>query len=325
MRIRHQAMTTSTRIFLTKCTHYLYSMWLFTFTDLKTIVGPSAAFGVLNSIAMTFDSTLASPTTSSILTAHHILFRAPLVVLWVWINLLPFTIGNQRQPSAIKEDTLNKPWRPIPSGRLTPDTAERLMKLLYFIAIIVSYILESLPQCLSLILLGYVYNDLNGGDIDCVLRNFINACGYTCFSSGAMQVVIGQFGDSSLYTNSALRPWLWWSALLACIVFSTVQAQDMYDQRGDAARNRKTVPLVLGDGPARWTIAVPTVFYSWLAPFLWKTSMLGYVFPVSLGTIIATRTLVIRSQEADKRTFQIWNLWIGSVYSLPMIQVLGMG
>ncbi|KAL8786742.1 MAG: hypothetical protein Q9195_008076 [Heterodermia aff. obscurata] len=273
---------------------------------------------------MTFDSTLAPPTTSSILTAHHILYRVPLVVLWVWINLLPFTISNQRQPDAIKEDALNKPWRPIPAGRLTPGSAKRIMVFQYFIAVIASYLLGSLPQCLSLILLGYFYNDLNGGDLDCVLRNFINACGYTCFSSGAMQVVIGPFGgSSSSSTSTLLRPWAWWFALLACIVFSTVQAQDMYDQRGDAARNRKTLPLVLGDGPARWMIAIPTVVYSWLTPFLWKTSLLGYAFPVSLGTVIATRTLMIRTEEADRGTFRVWNLWMGCVYSLPMIQALG--
>lgn len=322
--IKHQTMVTSARFSATKCTHHLYSMWLFTFTDLKTIVGPSAAFGILNGIAMTFDSTLASPTTSSILTAHHILCRAPLVVLWVWINLLPFAIDNQRQPDAIKEDALNKPWRPIPSRRLTRDSAKRLMVFQYLIAVIASHILGSLPQCLFLILLGYLYNDLNGGDLSCVLRNFINACGYTCFSSGAMQVVISQVGGSSLCPMLALQPWAWWFVLLACIIFSTVQAQDMYDQRGDAARNRKTVPLVLGDGPARWMIAIPTVFFSWLTPFLWKTSLLGYALPVSLGTIIATRTLLIRTEEADKTTFRIWNLWIGCVYSLPMIQALHM-
>jgi len=285
----------------------LYSVWLFTLSDLKTIVLPSTAFGLFNAIAVSLNHTATLPQPS------QILHRTPLVLLWVWINLLPFAINNQRQPAAILEDALNKPWRPMPSQRLSPTSAKRLMLVFYPLAVLVSLCLGNLAQSLTLIFLGYWYNDLHGADASCVVRNLINAGGFLSFASGAMQVAIGARG-------SALQLLGWWSVVIAGIVFSTVQTQDMYDQRGDAVRNRKTVPLVMGDAPARWTIAVPMVVWCWATPWLWKLSTVGYVAPVVLGLTVAVRTLRERSERGDKNTFRIWNLWMVSVYLLPLIK-----
>ena len=43
---------------------------------------------------------------------------------WIWLNLLQFDLANQcLDPS---EDAANKPWRPIPSGRITVSRARAL-------------------------------------------------------------------------------------------------------------------------------------------------------------------------------------------------------
>lgn len=139
------------------------------------------------------------------------------------------------------------------------------------------------------------------------MRNLINAAGFTSFASGAMQVGIGGRG-------SALQLLGWWSVIKACIVFSTVQTQDMYDQRGDVARNRKTVPLVMGDASARWTIAMPMVVWCVATPWLWRSSTKGYVVPVVLGLTVAMRKLWERSERGDRNTFRNWNLWMVSVF-----------
>jgi 4-hydroxybenzoate polyprenyltransferase len=290
-----------------QCAFNLYSVWLFTLSDLKTIVLPSTAFGLVNAIALSLNHTPTLPAPS------EILHRTPLVLLWVWINLLPFAINNQRQPAAILEDGLNKPWRPMPSRRLSPTAAKRLMLVAYPLAVLGSLCLGNLAQSLTLILLGYWYNDLHGGDASCLVRNLINAGGFLSFASGALQAAIGA-------RASALPLLGWWSLVIAAIVFSTVQTQDMYDQRGDAVRNRRTVPLVVGDAPARWTIAVPMVVWCWATPWLWRSSTLGYVAPVALGLTVAVRTLKERSERGDRNTFRIWNLWMVSVYLLPLIK-----
>jgi 4-hydroxybenzoate polyprenyltransferase len=286
--------------------YHLYSVWLFTLTDLKTIVGPSTAFAILHKLGRSsFGVEMQDQTHSS--SAIQIL----IVAGWAWINLLPFAIDNQRQKGGIEEDRYNKPWRTLPSGRMTPQQATKIMLVLYPMAIMASVYLGAHVQSLTLVALGFWYNDLRGADASWLVRNLINGCGFICYTSGALQVILQQ----PVLNNPILLGWL---ATIGCIVFSTVQTQDMYDQVGDAQRGRKTAPLVLGDGLARWTIALPLLFWSWFCPRFWSLPLAGYVGPCLLGSTIAYRTLMKRSVQEDKTTFKMWNLWLVMLYSLPM-------
>ena len=109
---------------------------------------------------------------------------------WVWINLLLFNVSNQSQPGAVLEDTENKPWRPIPAGRLSAKHARKYIGILHVVTIGISLMLGGVHPCLALHLLTFWYNDLGSGET-WALRNFINAGGYLCFITGAMQVAIG--------------------------------------------------------------------------------------------------------------------------------------
>ena len=140
------------------CAFHLYSIWLFTFSDLKTIVFPSTIFGLFNGVAVALNDANTPSSHLHLPPPGRILSTMPLVVFWVWINLLPFAIDNQRQPESIQEDSLNKPWRVMPCQRLSSKAAKHLMLAFYVLAVFVSFYLETLPQCLTLILLGCWYN-----------------------------------------------------------------------------------------------------------------------------------------------------------------------
>ena len=239
--------------------------------------------------------------------------RVPITVFWAWINLLPFTIANQRQQDGIKEDSENKPWRPLPSKRLTPHEAKLTMTIFYLIAALSSLYLGGIWQCITLVVLGYWYNDLKGADNSCITRNFINACGYVCFTSGTLQVA----SDPSV---ALLRPVAYrWLLIIGLVIFTTIQSQDMYDQAGDSLRKRCTVPLVIGDSAARWTIAISVGIWSWFCPLFWQLGAKGFGASVILGTSVLWRTLTRRTVKADKFTFRIYNIWIISLFSLPLI------
>ena len=299
----------NSRSSLNSAAFHLYSIWLFTFSDLKTIVGPKTIFGTLSAIRASVFHIHGSPV------PLHVVSRVPLVALWTWINLLPFTINNQRQPAAVQEDTLNKPWRPLPSGRLTPVQAKRLMLLLYPVALLTSsFLTGGARQSMALIALGYWYNDLKGGDSSPITRNFINACGFISYISGAMEVALGTHIKTP-FTSTLLPQWF---LIIGAIVFTTVHTQDMYDQAGDSLRSRRTVPLVIGDAASRWTIAVPMLVWSTLVPWYWRVSVYGYIVPVVMGLSVAYRTLMKRSVENDERTFRIWNAWLVTLYLLPL-------
>ncbi len=87
------------------CAYHLHSLWLFTSSDFKTIVGPSFVFGASNDLAGAEYGLESSEEALS----RGFIQRLALVLLYVWMNLMPFTINNQKSPNAIKEDEMNLP------------------------------------------------------------------------------------------------------------------------------------------------------------------------------------------------------------------------
>ncbi|ESZ93045.1 UbiA prenyltransferase [Sclerotinia borealis F-4128] len=287
---------------------HLYTIWLFPFADLKTIVGPESAFGIF--------SALSGPilTSNEFPKAIDIVSRLPLVLFWTWITLLPLVIDNQRRPKSIEEDRLNKPWRPIPAGRISSILAKRWMQVSYCMALIISYYLETLGQFTGLITLGVLYNEFGWGDNSYVVRNLLNALAFLCYSSGT----------SLIASNAQLKmEGMMWFVVIGSVVFTTVHTQDMHDQIGDRARERKTVPLVIGDWPARLTIAVFVGFWSLFCPAFWDLSVYGYFAPITFGGVVIVRCIRKREIDDDKVTWLIWNIWIVMLYLLPLCKRLG--
>lgn len=130
--------------------YHAYSLWLFTQSDLKTIVIPKTVFGTLSALAFPIFEInyIRTPTIS------ELLWRIPLTAFWVWIILLPFVIDNQRLALSIEEDKVNKPWRAIASGRLDKSYAKILMLWLYVATIVISSLIGGLPHAFLGILLG---------------------------------------------------------------------------------------------------------------------------------------------------------------------------
>jgi 4-hydroxybenzoate polyprenyltransferase len=190
------------------------------------------------------------------------------------------------------------------------------MLVLYPVACLVSALLGGLRQCLALIVLGFCYNDLGFADRSCITRNLINGVGFVCYASGAVEVALG---ITLSFQQQAFMRWL---AVISVVVFSTIQMMDMYDQEGDGLRGRKTVPLVMGDGLARWLTAAPMAFWSVFCPWYWELQPIPSAAFGVLGVAILTRTLTKRSVKDDKRTFWAWNIWMAFLYTLPLIKLL---
>lgn len=193
----------------------LHTIWLVTRNDLKSIVFPESAFGICSALAGPMITTNQSPD------AINILKQVPRVVLWVWINVLIFDLANQRLPHSIVEDSVNKPWRPIPSERMTACQARRLLLAIIPIAILITYYIGGIEETIVMNTLVYMYNDLGGADENFIVRNIINAAGFICYSAGATRVACGH--DRYSLNDKAYQ----WLAIIGGIVFSTLQMQDM--------------------------------------------------------------------------------------------------
>jgi 4-hydroxybenzoate polyprenyltransferase len=230
------------------------------------------------------------------------------------MNLLPFSIDNQRQGAAIEEDKINKPWRPLPSKRITIVQSTSLMLACYILALLLSIVVGGCAQCIMLIGLGYWYNDLGGADSYCLVRNFINGCGYICFISGALEVMLKR----PLYACPA--PVYQWLFIIGLVIVTTIHAQDFEDQEGDRARMRWTVPLVIGDLPARCTISCLVPLWSYICALFWGLHAVALLGSLCFGVIVAGRYLALRTTAEDRVSFRMYNLWVMFIFFLPVFK-----
>lgn len=291
--------------------YHLYTLWLLTYSDLKTTVCPGVVFALFSCLSgpvlTTHDSTPGSATMSRIV---H-------VTLWTWVHTLLVDIQNQSQPGAAQEDKINKPWRPLPAGRLTHSQMKGLLSAMYLIIPLVGFCMDTSPQSLGMIVLGFIYNDLGGADKNFMVRNILNAMGISCLCSGATSVALtGSQGSMTAMGHK-------WFLLVAAVIATTVQVQDMADQAGDRLRQRHTMPLIFTNGLTRWTITISIAFWSFCCPLFFHLGIVGFMIPVMVGAIVASNTLTIRSVEGDKQTYRLYNLWIVTLFLLPLLKSFG--
>ena len=164
---------------------HLYTLWLFTYSDLKTIVSTQTAVGIFSALAGSSLTTNQTP--------HFIpiLSRTPHVLLWNWLNLLCFNIANQRLPKSIIEDSINKPFRPLPSKRLTPEEARRTLFLAVPCCLLAIYFIGAFDEASWMVVLTWMYNDLGGADEGYMFRNLLQAGGFICHARGSTLVTAG--------------------------------------------------------------------------------------------------------------------------------------
>jgi 4-hydroxybenzoate polyprenyltransferase len=251
-----------------------------------------------------------APTRSSSFT--DIAARLSAVLFWVWVNFLVFCLGNQRRSSSISEDQINKPWRPIPAGRLTSSNATALWICLHFAVLLACTYFGATSYTVALLALGYMYNDLEGGEHP-FARNLINAAAVVFFALGATTVAYA--GQPLVLTEQAIQ----WQYIIGAVVFTTLQVQDLHDQEGDRDRGRSTIPIVYGDLVARWSVIVPMLVWSVAVPLFWNLPAWGYIGPVGIGGTICARAAVLKGVAADRKTYKMWGLWISCLLASPAV------
>lgn len=268
---------------------------------------PEALFGICGALS---GPLLTSHTNSR---PYDILLRAPKVFLWVWLNLLVFTLANQRLPGSVIEDRINKPFRPIPAGRITAAQTTRLLLASITLVVVVTYFyLGSFEETVLLFACTWMYNDLEGGE-DFVGRNVLLAFIYTLYGSGSLRVAVqSSSGEGSMSSRGYL-----WSGIIGGIILTTMQVQDLKDQKGDKSRNRRTAPLVLGERFTRWTIAIPVSLWSAVCPFFWTLGINLSILTVVAGLVVAVRVILLDGISNDKKTWKLWCWWLILLYTLP--------
>lgn len=289
---------------------HLFTAWLFTKSDIKTVILPQTTFAISSALSggFTFVQNHAS------IGNFETLWRLPQVILWIWFNLLVVNISNQRLPGSVLEDSLNKPWRPIASKRWSPDQARQFLLVALPGAIIMGNYFGAFTETITLHILVWMYDDLGGANESILWRNVLNAGGLMCFSAGAMAIITGPITYE--WSSKAVI----WLVMTGSVIATTVHAQDLPDVVGDSARGRRTVPLVYGENIARSSLAMGILAWSIVCPAFWGLPILGFIPTAFIGGSIAVRTLLYRNEASDAINWKLWCVWFGTIYLLPIFR-----
>ena len=215
------------------------------------------------------------------------------------------------------EDKINKPWRPLPSARISITQARRLLLFAIPASLVVIYFfLGGVEETVLLYCLTWMYNDCGGAEENFAIRNLIIAVAYALYGNGALRIACAYNGSTVICQTYA------WHAVVSGAIFFTMQMQDLKDQEGDRARQRRTAPLILGDAVTRWTIAIPTLAFSIACLAFWDLNLFtaAGILPAALSGVVAVRVLVLRSQSADRVTWMLWSYWLMTLYALPLVK-----
>ncbi|KAJ4406909.1 hypothetical protein N0V91_004341 [Didymella pomorum] len=292
-----------------RATYDFKTALLFTSDQVLDTVIPGTAFGILAALS---GSTLNLPDQSR----NAILGRSFAVFVWLWLVILQFCVQNQRSSGSVAEDTINKPWRPIPSGRMTSEQATTLLARINIAAGLLSYCLDVLPIFAVYMCLITAYNDFGGGNKSGIVRNLFCGAGFSCYFGGALSIALGPHAMST-------AAWQWTLTVTFGILATTIQTQEFRDEVGDKARGRRTLVTELGRERAFWTVFASVAFWSVYTPLGffqggWTTALLPVLFGCSL-LVMATQAYRSGDHKLDRKLYKIWCIWMFGFCPLPLL------
>lgn len=296
-------------VWINAFTYHSYTAYLFIRSDLRTHVALNLLFVVLH--AGIAPELSLGPRQS----IHQLLTSSPGILLWSWSNLLLFNIHNQRHTAAIDEDAINKPWRPLPSKRLTPQQATWAMYAMYPVTLSITLTFGGAFPCLFHAALSVWYNEF-GGDSTPWTKNLLNGFGIASFFAGPLEVASGH----SIFAGTGKAAW--WLLIIASAIATTVHCQDFRDVEGDRAAGRDTVPLVMGDVSARAMVVVGTIFWTHISCLFWESSYTARLSGWGTATIMLLNLLVRRHKDGDVSLWKLYAFWLLGLFLIPVFTYL---
>ncbi|KZV95933.1 hypothetical protein EXIGLDRAFT_609880 [Exidia glandulosa HHB12029] len=279
---------------LPKLGYHAYTLFLFTYSDYKTIFVPVGIFALA-----------AAPTAST--------SRIIIAVTWLWLQQLQTNVTNQYL--GVEEDAVNKPWRPIPSGRISRSQAITLRWILPGLCTIGSGLIRRalLEASVAFAFATLAYNEMDlshhwlGKNVCCGL-------GYMILEAGTTLAL----GDGRVLADDATRA----IAVSGLVIASTIQVQDFPDIQGDMLRGRRTLPIVLPQASCVVTSIILAV-WSLALGFIWNLNAIVYLAFSACGLWTAYRTFKGGDTVYRKTTYRIYNIWLMFLHILPIMSRLG--
>jgi 4-hydroxybenzoate polyprenyltransferase len=235
-------------------------------------------------------------------------------LVYLWLYIYGFTLVNQL--FGVEEDRINKPFRPLVTGRSTRRGAQaRAVAVLAGFAV--------LGWLLGVFLWAvaweatYLLSSVTGLERRWFFKNLFIGVGVPCELAAAWGIA------------APLTPVAWrWILTLAISIWLLVPLQDLRDIEGDAANGRRTFPMAFGQAFTRWYLAAGFTALPFAVHFLllahgpspWAAA--ADLVLAGLSLLVAVRVLRFRSPQEDHRTYRRWEQWYALVLVAAIIVLL---
>ncbi|KAN0134222.1 Digeranylgeranylglyceryl phosphate synthase [Lactarius tabidus] len=269
--------------------YHIHTAILFTWTDFKTMVLPITVFACATAPLQSFYSLLQC-------------------VVWIWFHLLMFNVSNQAR--SYKEDISNRPWRPLPSGRISEPNAIVLHWEMAILCVLLSFFYnrDLVTTTLCIVALTYTYNEL-GASSNVFGKALGTAGGYVSFEIGATTIVSADHNLDFVSVTAVV--------ISGILIFTVIHVQDFPDVEGDKIVGRMTFPIYAPE-LSRFLTLIFIVAWSIYLSWFWGVGRINTALFVSSGVYVGHRYYMYRSLEADRKSYLIFNVWLMAAHVLPL-------
>lgn len=262
--------------------------WLFTGSDFQTLILPVMVF-------------------AAVVSPRHDPLALICTVCWLWFHLFQFNVSNQSYSAG--EDIMNKPWRPIPSGRMSVQDARALRWGLVVVCLGLSFLFSLNVFTTSMVstMLMIVYDDLHLSNHP-IFKTLCNVAAYVTGGVGCSLILSG----GSLLDGTSIKAF----SCSALVILLTIHAQDFPDINGDRKSGRRTLPIVAPEGSRVYMLCVLPLL-SLALTSVWSLGPLCSIFFVSVGSWVGIRYFLFRDEIRDQSSYRLYNIWLMGVHLLP--------
>lgn len=219
----------------------------------------------------------------------------------VLFALYIYTFCLSNQIGGVEEDRLNKPDRPLAAGLTSVQDAQVRWVSSMLLYALMGWSFNVLEWVLMWQAVSTLHN-FYGWSQHWFTKNLTMALGIIAQLACAWQLI------------GPVTPDAWrWILLISLVIFTLVSLQDLRDIAGDRLSGRRTLPLVMGELPARVVLALgfavlPLVLDAWLlAPVDDQPIVQVYRLVLTLSSwLVAARVWLLRTPAADHRTYMFF-------------------
>lgn len=274
--------------------------WQFTRRDIRTNIIPPLIF------------TLAALRAVWPVSPTEIIQALLRTLVYFWFYSYIFCLPSQI--TGVEEDRINKPERPLPAGLVSVRGAFRRW-------LVAMAIYSGLGLCFGVLKWTLLWQAVTvcyafgGLDRHWSTKNLIAMTLGTIAQLAATWEMVTPLTPRSL------------GAVLTIAVLAGITAlvQDFRDVVGDRATGRKTLPITIGELPARavvigiFLLTPLAVYQGLLAGQLSLANTLCLLGLTAIAVVVAVRVALLRGPAADHRTYIIYSYWYCAILASMVV------